>query len=134
MLGVTLLPSQLRSTDSSTMRMDTGRRFTPGYFCASAGSEKNFPSLPEAVWKLWRVEANACFIEGSPSIQKPSPLHSASPPLTRLSDKDHAASHRVQKPAEAGLGAGPAHVRPVQQVNYTFSATSAYSAISLKFM
>ena len=38
--GVTLLPSQLRSTDSSTMRMDTGSRatFTPRAW-PSAGSE-----------------------------------------------------------------------------------------------
>ncbi|MCY1165646.1 hypothetical protein D9M73_55570 [compost metagenome] len=37
--AVTLLPSQLRSTDSSTMRMDTGRRDTFGNCLASAGSE-----------------------------------------------------------------------------------------------
>ena len=38
--SVTLLPSQLRSTDSSTIRIDTGRRsiFTPSAFCR-AGSE-----------------------------------------------------------------------------------------------
>jgi hypothetical protein len=32
MLGVTLLPSQLRSTDSSTMRMDTGSVSRAGVF------------------------------------------------------------------------------------------------------
>ncbi len=37
--AVTLLPSQLRSTLSSTMRIDTGRRFTFGNRFASSGSE-----------------------------------------------------------------------------------------------
>ncbi len=35
----TFLPSTLRSTDSSTIRIETGRRFTLGNFSASAGSE-----------------------------------------------------------------------------------------------
>ena len=37
--GVTFLPSQLRSTDSSTMRIETGSRPTLGYVLASSGSE-----------------------------------------------------------------------------------------------
>src|SRR5690606_39316172 len=42
--SVTFLPSQLRSTDSSTMRIDTGRReiSTPSV-SPNAGSEWNFP-------------------------------------------------------------------------------------------
>ena len=58
-LGVTFLPSQLRSTDSSTMRIDTGRRATLGNCLASSGSEKNEPALPEAVLKVCRRVANA---------------------------------------------------------------------------
>ena len=57
--AVTLRPSQLRSTLSSTMRSDTGRRRTPGYFSASAGSEKNWPCLPEGMVKSCRVLANS---------------------------------------------------------------------------
>ena len=37
--SVTRLPSQLRSTDSSTMRMETGRREMPGRPRSSSGSE-----------------------------------------------------------------------------------------------
>ena len=37
--SLTFLPSQLRSTHSSTMRIDTGRRLTFGYVFASSGSE-----------------------------------------------------------------------------------------------
>ena len=44
--SVTFLPSQLRSTDSSTIRMETGRR-SIGTLSAlpSAGSEYNCPCL-----------------------------------------------------------------------------------------
>src|SRR2546427_4350459 len=52
---VTLLPSQLRSTDSSTMRSDTGNRRTCGYCLASSGREKNLPFLPPAAAKDLRV-------------------------------------------------------------------------------
>ncbi len=37
--SVTFLPSTLRSTDSSTIRIETGRRFTFGKVSASFGSE-----------------------------------------------------------------------------------------------
>ena len=37
--GSTFLPSQLRSTDSRTMRIEIGRRAMPGYCLVSAGSE-----------------------------------------------------------------------------------------------
>ncbi len=37
--SVTFRPSQLRSTLSSTTRIDTGRRLTEGNVFASAGSE-----------------------------------------------------------------------------------------------
>ncbi len=57
--GSTFLPSQLRSTDSRTMRIETGRRETLGYCLASAGSDQKRPSLPEAVLKDWRVLAKA---------------------------------------------------------------------------
>ena len=57
--ALTFLPSQLRSTDSSTIRMDTGRRDTLGNCLARAGSEWNLPVLPEAVLKVFRVLANA---------------------------------------------------------------------------
>ena len=40
--AVTFLPSQLRSTDSSTMRIDTGRRLTLGNCLAKAGREWYF--------------------------------------------------------------------------------------------
>ena len=53
--GVTFLPSQLRSTDSSTIRIETGRRATFGNCLASSGREKNWPSLPDAVLKRRRV-------------------------------------------------------------------------------
>jgi hypothetical protein len=56
---VIFLPSQLRSTDSSTMRIDTGRRATPGNSSASAGSEKSRPVLP-AVEKFRIFEAKGC--------------------------------------------------------------------------
>jgi hypothetical protein len=56
---LTFLPSQLRSTLSRTMRIETGSRFTFGKVLASSGSEKNWPSLPEAVLKLLRVFAKA---------------------------------------------------------------------------
>ena len=49
---MTFLPSQLRSTDSSTMRIDTGRRLTLGYVFASSGSDQKLPVLPEAVLKV----------------------------------------------------------------------------------
>src|SRR3989344_3914982 len=55
--GVTFWPSQLRSTDSSTMRTETGRRLTLGWRWASAGSEWNFSDLPDAVLKDCRVSA-----------------------------------------------------------------------------
>ncbi len=51
----TFLPSTLRSTDSRTMRIDTGRRATLGKVCASAGSEWNLPDLPGAGSKVLRV-------------------------------------------------------------------------------
>ncbi len=54
---MTFLPSQLRSTLSSTMRIETGSRLMFGQIFASAGSEKNVPSLPEAVLKVLRVLA-----------------------------------------------------------------------------
>ncbi len=54
---VTFLPSQLRSTLSSTMRIDTGSRLTLGWIFASAGSEYSRPSLPEAVLNDFRVLA-----------------------------------------------------------------------------
>src|SRR3989344_251431 len=57
--AVTLRPSQLRSTESSTMRIDTGKRWIWGNCLASAGSEYNWPSLPDTVLKLLRVLANA---------------------------------------------------------------------------
>ena len=60
--AVTFLPSQLRSTLSSTMRMLTGSRATPGKVLASAGSEKNCPCLPPAVRKLFSVWAYACLV------------------------------------------------------------------------
>ena len=47
--SVTFLPSQLRSTDSSTIRMETGRREifpTPAF--SSARREYNLPLLPAA--------------------------------------------------------------------------------------
>ncbi len=37
--SLTFLPSTLRSTDSSTMRIETGSRFTLGNVSASAGRE-----------------------------------------------------------------------------------------------
>src|SRR4051812_46841347 len=60
--GVTRRPSQLRSTDSSTMRIDTGSRGMPGISCASAGNEKKLPVLPAPAWKVLRVRSNACVI------------------------------------------------------------------------
>src|SRR5882724_2759677 len=57
--GATLLPSQLRSTDSSTMRSDTGSCFTFGYFLASSGKEWNEPTLPDAVLKVFKVAGKA---------------------------------------------------------------------------
>ena len=58
--GVTFWPSQLRSTDSSTMRIETGSLSTLGYCLASSRSEKNLPDLPDAVLKDLSVEAKAC--------------------------------------------------------------------------
>jgi hypothetical protein len=37
--SVTFLPSTFRSTDSRTIRIETGRRFTEGKVSASAGRE-----------------------------------------------------------------------------------------------
>jgi hypothetical protein len=55
--AATFLPSQLRSTLSSTMRIDTGRRLMFGCVLASAGREYSCPCLPDAVRKLLRVAA-----------------------------------------------------------------------------
>src|SRR5688572_14614023 len=56
--SVTFLPSQLRSTDSSTMRIDTGSLeiFRPSAF-SSAGSEYSLPCL-----KPWSVLCRLCGI------------------------------------------------------------------------
>ena len=58
--AVTRRPSQLRSTDSSTMRSETGSRLTRGYLFASAGSEYKTALSPLRVLKLWRVDSNFC--------------------------------------------------------------------------
>ena len=55
--AATFLPSQLRSTLSSTMRIDTGSRLMLGYVLASSGSEYSWPCLPDAVRKRLRVAA-----------------------------------------------------------------------------
>jgi hypothetical protein len=56
--SVTFLPSQLRSTDSSTMRSDTGSRATLGYSRASSGSEHNAPRSCVPMRNDCRVAAN----------------------------------------------------------------------------
>src|SRR4051812_40520507 len=58
-LGETFWPSQLRSTDSSTMRIDTGSRSIVGYCLASSFRDQYLPDLPDAVLKVLRVDAKA---------------------------------------------------------------------------
>src|SRR5262245_42361138 len=57
-------PSQLRSTDSSTMRMLTGKReIGPTPASSSFGSEKKLPDLPAPASKLssvWRGSLGTC--------------------------------------------------------------------------
>ena len=64
----TFLPSQLRKTDSSTMRIDTGRReIFPMAAASSAGSEYSVPCLPLARVKDWRVLNRLCVMAESPN-------------------------------------------------------------------
>src|SRR5689334_19048613 len=58
--AVTFWPSQLRSTDSSTMRIETGSLATLGYCFASSLSDQYLPALPDAVLKVLSVGAKAC--------------------------------------------------------------------------
>src|ERR1700709_1076848 len=58
--AVTFWPSQLRSTDSSTIRMETGNWPTLGNCLASSLSDQYLPDLPDAVWKVFWVDAKAC--------------------------------------------------------------------------
>src|SRR3981081_1363717 len=66
--SVIFLPSQFRSTDSSTMRSDTGRRdvLTPRAF-PRAGREKNCPLLPDPIFNSCRVLKRLCDILARPS-------------------------------------------------------------------
>ena len=58
--GVMRRPSQWRSTASSTIRIDTGKRWIFGYDLASSGSEKNHAGAPAAFGSRLRVAANGC--------------------------------------------------------------------------
>src|SRR5690606_26490597 len=53
--SVTLTPSQLRRTDSRTMRIETGSRRMLGYLRARAGSEWNFAVRPDLSLNSLRV-------------------------------------------------------------------------------
>ena len=58
--AVTFRPSQLRSTLSSTMRIETGSRPTFGYSLANSGNEKKCAWPWGAVLKVLRVFEKAC--------------------------------------------------------------------------
>ncbi len=67
--GVMRRPSQWRSTASSTIRIDTGRRAIWGNSTVSAGSEWKRPVAPEGILKVCRACANGAGVAkgmGSP--------------------------------------------------------------------
>ena len=49
--------------------MDTGKREILGNCFASSGKEKNWPDLPEAVLKVFSVDAKACVTNGCVAVR-----------------------------------------------------------------
>jgi hypothetical protein len=62
---VIFLPSQLRNTDSSTIRIETGSRdMDPTPARSSAGKEWSLPVLPEDIGNAWSVSNESLDIAG----------------------------------------------------------------------